>query len=94
MHELPPLIVTDKTDYAILRDTICPDSVKRNLVVTCNAARGDSNAHMRRRAPYNSGFARKSRAKHLEFQAGLYSENISSSLNLSGDVALSIMKRI
>lgn len=32
MHELPPLIVTDKTDYAILRDTICPDSVKRSPV--------------------------------------------------------------
>jgi len=30
---------------------------------------------MRRRAPYNSGFARKSRAKHLEFQAGLYCNN-------------------
>ena len=29
------------------------------------------NAHMRRRAPSNSGFARKTRAKLLEFQIGL-----------------------
>ena len=42
---------------------------------TCNAARGDSDSHMRRRAPYNSGFARKTRAKLLEFQVGLYSNN-------------------
>jgi hypothetical protein len=40
--------------------------------VICNAARGDSNALHARRAPFNSGFSRKTREKHLEFQVGLY----------------------
>ena len=48
---------------------------------TCNAVCGDSNAHMRCRAPYNSGFARKSHAKHLEFQAGLYCNEMSYPFN-------------